>query len=1005
MIDLSSLNEEQKQAVTHGDGPLLIVAGAGTGKTTVVTNRVAHLIDTGLAKPNEILCLTFTEKAATEMEERVDKLLPYGYIDVWVMTFHAFAERLLREHAIDLGLPSDFKLLDETGQWLLAYRHFEHMPVKLFKPFGSPGRFIKDFLQHVSRLKDEGVTPEQYLDYAQDLSLNGDHVEFIEFGKTVAKAGTDADAKALWTQEVARRQELADCYAFYQRLLRESHAMDFGDLIMYLNQLFERRPALLERYRAQFKYILVDEFQDTNWAQYAFVKQLATPRNNITVVGDDDQSVYKFRGASLSNILGFHKDFPECTQVVLTHNYRSSQNILDLAYGFIQKNNPNRLEFQLQQSRKKGTLKRVSKQLVSAAKGTGVIEHLHLLDSQEEARAVIDKILSLRKEHQAHWSDFAILVRANNHADLFLQQLTVAGIPYLYLASDGLFSKPAVLDVIAFLKAIDRATESRALYRLLILPSVDMANEDLLKLLDHADKNAVSLHEALKQAAALGLSPEGKEKADRVLTLLETHSRLARRSSVSEVAMAFIDDYGLKPYFETLDPATQQETYALLNQFWRLMRQFESEEDDTSVGAFLAFLELTRTAGDSGSLPIDVESGPDTVKVMTIHGSKGLEFKHVFIVNMVDRRFPSASRRDPLPIPTTFVKEPQASEGDAHLEEERRLCYVAMTRAKQTLVFTSAEDYGGSRAKKVSRFLSELGFAPTEAARPVGGGLPMFAQGWRRSHEAAKAGTMDYKAFLPKKFSHTQLQTFDACPWRYRYAYILKIPKRGNHTQSFGSSLHKTLEKFFKIAMERAASSQARLFAKPRDIDAGKPPTVEELLTLFDESWQDHWYRDQKQKEEYRQLGRDILRQFYKLHAGAWPQVIGAEQRFTIKMGAFSLGGAIDRIDKGEKGLRIVDYKSSKSPKTLTSDKKSQLILYQIALEETLKQPVESLTLYYLSDNKPMTFMATEKQKDSVRLKTIKLLEALAASDFAPTPSKEVCGHCDYRDMCQFRVV
>ncbi len=989
MIDVSHLNDEQKAAVTHGDGPLLIVAGAGTGKTTVITNRVAWLIDQKLAKPDEILCLTFTEKAATEMEERVDRLLPYGYVDIWVKTFHGFAERLLRDHAIDIGLPSDFKLLDETGQWLLAYRNFDKMPVKLYTPFGSPGRFIKDLLQHISRLKDEGITPQQYLDHVQEQALNGDQAEDV----------------TVFEQEIARNKELAECYAVYQKLLHDAHAVDFGDLIMYLNQLFEKRPILLQRYRRQFKYILVDEFQDTNWAQYAFVKELAQPTNNITVVGDDDQSVYKFRGASLSNILGFHKDFPTCKQIVLTQNYRSCQNILDLAYGFIQKNNPNRLEYQLQQESKGSSLQKISKQLVSPVKEKGLIEHLHVADAQEEARAVIDKILSIRKTDTAAWGDFAILVRANNHADLFLQQLTLAGIPYQYLASEGLFAKPCVLDVISFFKAIDRATESRALYRLLILPTIDMANDDLIKLLDYADEHTVSLHEVLKLSSVVGISAEGKTKADRVLELLETHAKLSRRSSVSEVAMAFIDDYGLKSYFETLDPVTQQENYSLLNQFWKLMRSFEAEEDDKSVGAFLQFLDLTRTAGDAGALPIDVESGPDTVKIMTVHGSKGLEFKHVFIVNMVDRRFPSQSRRDPLPIPTAFVKEAQTQEGDPHLEEERRLCYVAMTRAKQSLIFTSAEDYGGTRAKKASRFLSELGFAPEEAKAPVGGGLPMFAQGWRRSHEAAKAGTMNYKAFLPKKFSHTQLQTFEACPWRYRYAYILKIPKRGTHTQSFGFSLHKALERFFKTSMERAATSQATLFAKPREQEAGKPPTIDELITMFEESWQDRWYVDQKQKEEYRQLGRDILRQFYRVHENNWPNVVAAEQRFSIKLDSFSLGGAIDRIDSGEKGLHIIDYKSSTAPKTLTLPKKEQLILYQIAVEETMKQPVEALTLYYLSDNKPMTFTASEKQKDKMRLKTIQLLESIAASDFAPTPSKQVCGHCDYRDMCQFRVV
>lgn len=979
MLDLSKLNEAQKQAVTHTDGPLLIVAGAGTGKTTVVTHRVAWLIDQKLAKPSEILCLTFNKKAAAELEERIDRLLPYGYVDIWVMNFHVFAERILRDHAIEIGLASDFKLLDETGQWLFVYKHFDQFPVKLYKPFGSPGKFIKDLLQHFSRLKDESISAEAYVEHTENVKLDDD-------------------------QETQRSQELSECYHVYQRLLRENHCVDFGDLIMYLKVLFEKRPALLERLRTQFKYVLVDEFQDTNWAQYAFVKLLAQPKNNITVVGDDDQSIYQFRGASLSNILGFHKDFPQCKQIVLTENYRSSQNILDLSYTFIQHNNPNRLEYQLQQEASKDGLSTISKQLRSSVKESGVIEHLHAYDEQEEARIVIDKMLSLREaDAQVGWGDFAILVRANGHADIFLQQLTLANIPYQFMASDGLFSKPVVLDVISFFKAIDRYTESRALYRLLILPTIDVSNEDLVKLLDYADEGGHSLHEALKQSSAIGISEEGKQKVDKVLALLGKHAQLARRSSVSEVAMAFIEDYGLKQYIETLDPISQQDHYNLLNQFWKLMRTFETEEDDKSVHAFLEFLELTRTAGDSGSLPIDVEAGPDTVKIMTIHGSKGLEFPYVFVVNLVDRRFPSQKRKDALPIPVAFVKQ-SLTTGDAHMEEERRLCYVAMTRAKRGLFFTSAEDYGGARAKKQSRFLQELGFEPKQAVQK-NSGLPVFGQSWGRSAEVAKAQTMNYQSLLPKKFSFSQLQTFDQCPWRYRYTYILKIPKRGTHTQSFGSSLHKTLEKFFKAALDRAQASQAGLFAKPREQDAGAPPSLPELLTMFEESWIDKWYKDDKQKEEYRELGRTILREFYRRHDGQWPKVQAAEQRFSIKFGPFSFGGSIDRVDTGEKGAHIIDYKSSKSPKTLSSAQKEQLVLYQIAVEEAMQQPVESLTLYYLTDNKPMTFTATEKQKDKQRLKTIKLLEAIQTSDFAPDGSVEKCLRCDYKDMCQFRVV
>jgi len=325
---LGSLNEEQKKSVIYKNGPLLIVAGAGTGKTTVITTRIAWLILFNQIKPEEILALTFTDKAAEEMEERIDRLLPYGYVDLWVSTFHSFAERILKQHAIDIGLPDNFKLLNQTEQNSLIRRNFDRFNLNYYRPLGNPTKFIQAMIKHFSRAKDEEIWPEDYLKYVKELKL-------------------DRDIKISNADEIKRLEEIANAYHIYQQLLLENSALDFGDLINYTLKLFTIRPQILEKYRKQFKYILIDEFQDTNWAQYELIKLLGAPKNNITVSFDDDQAVYKFRGASVSNVMQFKKDYPKAKQVVLIKNYRSKQNILDLAYDFIQKNNPNRLEWQL----------------------------------------------------------------------------------------------------------------------------------------------------------------------------------------------------------------------------------------------------------------------------------------------------------------------------------------------------------------------------------------------------------------------------------------------------------------------------------------------------------------------------------------------------------------------------------------------------------------------------------------------------------------------------------
>ena len=287
---LEGLNLAQKQAVTHGSGPLLIVAGAGTGKTTVLTRRYVHLMQTEKLTTENVLAVTFTEKAAGEMEDRILQLLPNGTYDFWISTFHGLCQRLLEKYALEIGLPTRFRLITETDGWLLLKRHLDELPLDHYRPLGNPVKFLAELLKHFSRAKDEGVTPERYLEFAESAALDGD-AEYV-------------------TGERARLKELADCYFAYQKILRDEGALDFGDLIVETLRLLRERPRVLKELRAQFRYVMVDEFQDTNWAQYELIKLLAGESENLTVVGDDDQSIYKFRGASLANILQFRMTMP-----------------------------------------------------------------------------------------------------------------------------------------------------------------------------------------------------------------------------------------------------------------------------------------------------------------------------------------------------------------------------------------------------------------------------------------------------------------------------------------------------------------------------------------------------------------------------------------------------------------------------------------------------------------------------------------------------------------------
>src|SRR3989338_2396352 len=511
-LNLENLNPEQRKAVTHQEGPLLIVAGAGTGKTTVITQRIAWLIEQKMAKSNEILSLTFTDKAAGEMEERIDRLLPYGYLDLWVSTFHSFAERILKENALEIGLPNNFKVLDQTEQWLLVRENLDRFELDYYKPLGNPTKFIHSLIKFFSRAKDDDVSPADYLKYAEDLKLNTDSAELIKdfVEPEILKSLTKKERKEFIAQEIKKTQEVADAYHTYQQLLLENQAFDFGDLITYCLKLFKDRPAVLAQYRRPFKHVLVDEFQDTHYAQYELIKLLAAPQNNIPVVGDDDQSIYKFRGASVSNILEFKKDYPAAKEIFLTKNYRSTQDILDLSYKFIQQNNPNRLEVKLA-SKQSGQL---SKKLVAQKKAKGEIKHFHFDNVDDEVRGVLKQIAEFKeKDQEATWSDFAVLARTNEVANIFSQALSQTQIPYRFVASRGLYTKPVVLDVLAYLRLLDDYHESSAVYRILKSPVFDLPDQTIVQLNYWAKRKGYSLFAVLQQPAVMSqASPETQEK-------------------------------------------------------------------------------------------------------------------------------------------------------------------------------------------------------------------------------------------------------------------------------------------------------------------------------------------------------------------------------------------------------------------------------------------------------------------------------------------------------------
>lgn len=985
---ISDSNPAQQKAIQHCSGPQLIVAGAGTGKTRVIATRIAWLISDLGINTDEVLALTFTEKAATEMSERVENMLPSGYVDLWISTFHAFCDKLLKRHALDVGLPNDYKLLDETEAWLLVRKNLDRFNLDYYKPLGNPTKFIHALIRHFSRCKDEGIYADQYLSYAERMKLDNDADKVI---KDFDLVGIDKDAqKELLKQEILRVNEVADAYHTYQQILLENDCLDFGDLINYAIKLFKDRPLILEKYRQQFKYILVDEFQDTNFVQYELIKLLSAPKNNLTVVGDDNQSIYKFRGAAITNILQFKKDFPNAAEVVLTENYRSCQPILDIAYKFIIQNTAS-LEKELG----------INKELHSNSNAKCAIEHSHYATGEDEASAVVQKIVDIKKQDEKTWSSFAVLTRANDSANVFIQELERRQIPYQFLALRGLYNKPVIVDVLSYFKLLDNYHESPAVYRVLNFKFWGIDPAQIIKLTHYSNKKTISLFETVKEAAAVpGITKETVAILNKIIAQIEKDSSAAKNKKPSEIFVNFLYQSGLLAALEKQNDQSGREDMNHLQQLFKKIQAFESSSPDPRMSEFVELIKLEQEAGEEGKLAFDVETGPDMVRIMTIHSAKGLEFDYVFLPCLVDRKFPTDERHEAIEIPDALIKE-NIPQGDFHLEEERRLFYVAMTRARQGLFFSSADNYGGARDKKLSRFLIELGYAKPEAGTTT---LchPEFSSGSLADRVVEEKAAPIYE--LPTHFSFSQMQNYEKCPLKYKFANILKIPTLGSHYFSFGTTIHNTLQKFLEQCI---AAGQPDLFNQEKSGALTVLP-LKKLIELYDESWVDDWYKNVKDKEAYRKKGRELLKTFYEDFSKSKPNVRMLEHAFHVKIGGYVFNGRIDRIDDAENNeVEIIDYKTGKAPKDgkLETEDKRQLLLYQIVAEELLKHKVKRLSYYYLEENKTCEFLGTEKEKIALKERFLDDIAGIKAQNFEPKPSQFVCGFCEFKDICEFKKI
>jgi len=939
------LNKEQTDAIKFGRGPLLIIAGAGTGKTTVVAERIKYLILGKHAKPSEILALTFTEKAAREMEERVDIGLPYGYTQMWIMTFHSFCDRILRQEALHIGLDPRYKLMSEAESIQLLRGNLFKLDLNYFRPLGNPNKFISGMLQHFSRLQDEDVNPSEY-------------VAWVNSKFQITNSEQTEEQKL----ENSKFRELAKAYKAYDELKVKEGLMDFGDLITKTLKLFRDRPNLLEVYRKQFKYILVDEFQDTNFAQNELVKLLAGKSGNITVVGDDDQSIYRFRGAAVSNIIQFRKTYPKTKVVILTKNYRSTQEILDRSHDLIRFNDPDRLE----------VVEKIDKRLKSQVAKDGVeIKFIHADRVENEADMIAKEVLRLNTQDNYKWGDFAILVRANNHSEPIARALLRNGIPYQFLGPGRLFKQPEIIDLISYLKILNNFEDSVAFYRILSNDFFDIIPRDIAAIGNYAKKYNLSLFEASEKIDDIFVGQETKEKVKKLLAIIRKHLGLIKKETAGQILYYYLADTGLIQ--KLLSPASPgAETKAKnISKFFDKLKTYEVDNEDATVPAVVDWLDLSVELGESPLAANEDWTEINAVNILTVHSAKGLEFPIVYLANLVSQRFPTIERREQIPIPDELIKE-VLPVGDYHLEEERRLFYVGMTRAKERLYFTAADYYGeGKREKKLSPFIFEsLGerVAGAEKIVPRADQLSFLDYGIQKNTKE-----LPKEDFHVDYLSYSQIETFRTCPLHYKLKYILKVPTPPQAATSFGTAIHATLKNFYE------------------ELIAGTKPSKKLIYELLENNWIEEGYKSKKQEAQYLQRGKDYLNGFLKKGFDPKNLPVALEQTFMVPLGSdLRIGGRIDRVDDlGGGQIEIIDYKTSeKIPTQKEADRDLQLCFYALAASKIPTEPFGrqpeniKLSLYFLNEQKKISSTRTAKQLEEAVGEIYKIREGMEKSDF-----------------------